>query len=96
MAKSALEVAQQSLAYQQAKAEMERLEAIAMEQTAFKRAMEGAVSMHVISHRPVEQYSATMYIALLNEATDSAVLYAWCLAHMLRCVPCACSIQEHR
>lgn len=56
MAKSALEVAQQSLAYQQAKAEMERVEAIAMEQTAFKRAMEGAVSMHVISHRPVEQY----------------------------------------
>jgi hypothetical protein len=45
LGKSALEVAQQSPAYQQAKAEMERVEAIAMEQTVFKRAMEGAVPM---------------------------------------------------
>ena len=42
LGKSALEVAQQSSAYQEAKLEMERVEAIAMEQTAFKQAMEGA------------------------------------------------------
>eukprot|EP01046_Picozoa_sp_COSAG06_P042639 COSAG06_NODE_5462_length_3466_cov_2.305019_4_plen_178_part_00 len=48
LGKSALEVAQQSSAYQHAKAEIERVEAIAMEQTAFKRAMEGAVPSTVM------------------------------------------------
>lgn len=42
MGKSALEVSQQSSAYMQAKAEIDRVEAIAMEQTAFKQAMEAS------------------------------------------------------